>query len=236
LKEDLLYEDPKALVDKYFAATPQTATRLSLQPGMQGVGSMVNRYGNDPNFRNRRITMINIPFMIMYRTVHGDVSHLRTVDLRADRQSPLTEQNYCLDIIVAPGKEKQLLPTLEKELNERFAVRGALEKQIKPVYVLQLAEAGKTGQLTPAKRTEQYLMAQGDQFEGKEVTTRQLADYLENFGIVDRPVLDETGLAAAYDISLQFEPENKESLTAALQRLGLRLTQSEREIQVLVLR
>jgi uncharacterized protein (TIGR03435 family) len=236
LKEDLLYEDPMTLVEKYVPATPQTASQLNIQPAIQGAPSFVHRYDNDPNFRNRRITMINVPFMIMYRAAYGDLSHLRTLDLRADRQNQLTGQSYCLDIIVAQGKEKELLPTLEKELNERFAIRGALEKQTKPVYVLQLVEVGKTRQLTPATRTEQYLMAQGNRFEGKEVTVKQLVDYLENFGIVDRPVVDGTGLTAAYNISLQFEPENRESLKAGLQRLGLRLDKSEREIQVLVLR
>jgi uncharacterized protein (TIGR03435 family) len=236
VKEDLLGADPESILNNYFAATPQTASRFMIHPAIPNARSFSTLYVNNADFRNRRMTMVNMPLSVLYRMAHGDVSHLRTVDLQDDPKSPLTKADYCLDVIVAKGKEAELRPFLQEELNKSFAIRGKLEKQIKPVYVLQIVDAAKAGRLTPSTRTEQSLVAGGSGFEGQEVTIRELADYLENFGIVNLPVVDETGLTAVYDISLQFEPENKESLTAALQRLGLRLTQSEREIEVLVLR
>jgi uncharacterized protein (TIGR03435 family) len=236
LKEDLQYTNPQLIADTYFAASAHTASRVLIQPEVPGAASYENRYANDSAFQNRRITFINIPLLDMYRLAHGDISRLRTISQRTGGESPSYLQKYCLDIIVDKGKEKTLLPRLAKELRDRFSIQGKREKQSQPVYVLQVADQSKAGQLTASSQGDGYLMAQADSFEGKELKINQLTQYLENFGILPLPVVDETGLKAVYNISLKFEPERKESLLMALHQIGLQLTESQREIEVLLLK
>ena len=203
---------------------------------MEGSGRFDERNTQVPSLTNGRNTMINFPLLIMYQASHGGMTARRTINMMANSERKRMEQGYCLDIIVPKGKEQELLPTLEKELSKRFAIGGRLEKQNIPVYVLQVADSANIKQFTAATNGEGYLMAQADSFVGKQVKINQLTAYLENFGIVDLPVVNETGLPNTYDLSIKFEPQKKESLLKALQLVGLQLTKAHRVIEVLVLR
>ena len=53
--------------------------------------------------------------------------------------------------------------------------------------------------------------------------------------ILDKPVLDETGLVGQYDWEFAYDPGNPESLLDAVrQKLGLQITAARRTIEVLV--
>ncbi len=120
-------------------------------------------------------------------------------------------------------------------LAERFKLKMHRETRRLQVYALLLAKAGKTGpQLVPhsedppcsnvatgaAQVTAKSFLnpcgllsvistPQGFQFGTRNVTMQYLADNLPDIPGVDlrRPLLDRTGLAGAYDITLLFIPE-----------------------------
>lgn len=236
LKADRVLANPRDAMKQYYTVPAETQSRLVIQPALAGVGSTEYRYGDDPDFRNRRLTLINMPLNIICQMAYGDISQNRTISLRADRNDPSSWQPYCVDVIVPKGQEAALLPALAKELSDRFGMTGTLEKHTKPVYVLEVADPAKVEGLVSRAGTKELYMAGGDRYDGKQVTITNLVDYLENFGVLDLPVVDDTGLTARYNIAFGFEPEKKGSLFTALQGIGLRLTRSEREIQLLVVR
>ena len=76
----------------------------------------------------------------------------------------------------------------------------------------------------------------GSEFNANNVPVgKAMADYLEVFGIVGLPVLDETGDVKRYDISFQWEPEKKGAVREFLQSLGLQLQKQQREYEVLLI-
>ena len=59
-----------------------------------------------------------------------------------------------------------------------------------------------------------------------------LARALES--VLGRPVVDETDTSGAFDVDLQWDPDDVESLRAALESLGLTLEEATRELELLV--
>ncbi len=233
LKQDNLVEDP---MQAYFAVADTVRQRLLIQPQIPGLGGSSRRHLNDPVFRGRRLTVFNLPLESIYRIAYGDLPHGRAEDQTGGENGQQHQTMYCLDLIVPKGQEHTLLPTLRRELAERFGVKAGLEKRRKAVYVLRVADPEKVSGLKKSAATEEKLTARSGAFSGEGVRLGSVGEYLESFGIVKQPVVDETGVATRFDLSLTFEQERPESLTEALRQLGLKLAQAEREIEVLVFR
>jgi uncharacterized protein (TIGR03435 family) len=66
----------------------------------------------------------------------------------------------------------------------------------------------------------------------KAMTIRSLASMLEK--PIGRPVFDETGLTAKYDVNLTFDADNPQTLVDALRKLGFRVEPARRSIEFLV--
>ena len=77
--------------------------------------------------------------------------------------------------------------------------------------------------------------ARGDYFSGKGVTLDTFADYLESFGVVDKPVVNETAIDGYYTIEFSFDPENPDSFYKSLGEMGIGIKRASRPIEVLVL-
>ncbi|OGX82688.1 TIGR03435 family protein [Hymenobacter coccineus] len=232
LVKDDLVENPMAT---YFPANAATPPHFLIQPAMQGLGSMMRTYPqNSSVFHNRRLIAINLPLAMLYRLAYGDPSDYRTLDLRPKAPAGAPEPMYCFDLIVARGQEATLRPTLRRELAARFELRAALEPRTKPVYLLKVANARR---LPPAVGpADAGTAASGGGYEAPNAPLATLADYLEGFGVVKRPVLDATGLATRYNLHFEFQPEKPGDLQRALGALGLVLEEAERPVDVLVLR
>jgi uncharacterized protein (TIGR03435 family) len=232
LKEDNLVEDPLA----YFAVPADAPPRFLVQPELKGVGGLSHSYLRDPVFKGRRLTMVNLPLESVYRLAYGSLPYGRTVDLTSAASLEENGKKYCLDILVPKGQEAQLLPTLRKELQQLFALRATMEKQVRPVYVLQVSDAGKVKKMPLSTAAAKGVDAHAGEFDGKRVGFADVADYLESFGMVNLPVVDETRNKALYDLFFEFEPEKKGAIHEALAKLGLKLEKAERPIDVLVFR
>jgi uncharacterized protein (TIGR03435 family) len=234
-KQDSIYTDTKSIIEKYFAAKPGTENRFLIQPEIKGISSFYKNYHKDAHFANRRLTMINLPLSTIYRIAYKDISLMRTLDLTTKKPNKGPDESYCMDIIVAKGKEADLLSHLKEGLSEHYDIEAVLEKRKKKVYVLELTRTEKI-QRAISNIKEGDFSARGDAFNGEGVSLEKIAQYLEQFGVVNLPVVDETGDSKKYNISFTFEPENKESLKNALQHIGLKLKEAQREIEILVLR
>lgn len=220
-------------IKEYFFAADTVKSRLLIQPEIKGGPSMQRKFGDSPAFKNRRLTMINLTLQNMYRIAYGDFAYGRVIDQTANAEKN-KEERFCLDLITQTPEE--LLPTLRSELLKRFELQAKIEQYPKSAYVLKVEDPAKVAKITVSK-----IEGKGDYgggsgtFSGDGVVFADLAGYLESFGIVNLPVIDETNTNTKFNIQLVYQPENPASLTKALAELGLKLEKADRKIDMLVL-
>jgi uncharacterized protein (TIGR03435 family) len=122
---------------------------------------------------------------------------------------------------------KEVSAMLAALLEDRFQIKSHREKKDFPVYALQVAKGGIKAVEAPLDPEERTITAVGtggpqgtvinfprgaslsvgsNRIEAKKFAMQALADTLARF--MDRPVVDETGLTATYDISLTLAPED----------------------------
>ena len=169
----------------------------------------------------------------------------------------------CYDIniqVSANSTLDQNLLILRSLLADRFKLKMHRTTQETPVYLLALAESGKTGPqlrrhmddavcdnpraslpLPPGPyptsplpcRGGPYL--QGNRLSAFDVDMDTLARFLTGGFMIDRPVLNETGLKGAFDFDLAPASGSKDSFIAGLaSQLGLKLEPAIRDINLLV--
>lgn len=233
LKEDKMVEDP---VKAYFNAADTVQSRLLIQPEIKGISSMSRTYPTDSNFKKRRITMFNLPLETIYRIAYNDQPYGRIIDLTPKENIKQNKTNYCIDLIVPKGHENELMPTLITALQSRFDLKASIETRSKEVYLLKIADTVKIKQLKQSADKEETFGGSNGAFSGQCVKLGKIANYLEGFGLVKMPVVDETGSDVKYDIEFNYQPEKKGSLTDALTALGLKLEKGERDIDMLIFR
>jgi uncharacterized protein (TIGR03435 family) len=127
------------------------------------------------------------------------------------------------------GKTDEVWEMLKALLAERFHMKTHLQTKDLPIYALTVIQGGikaKEDPLDPIERSVEAVSSSsaittvsklprgatlaigGNKIEAKKFTMGTLANELTRF--VDRPVVDQTGLAAdaAYDLTLELTPED----------------------------
>jgi uncharacterized protein (TIGR03435 family) len=163
---------------------------------------------------------------------------------------------------IAARTPGQILPTHDEQmkmlrslLKERFQLTFHREPKEFSIYALELAKGGP--KLKPSEEPEQPpTVGPGVVYPGRVVlpghnaTVHELASLLQR-AILDRPVVDRTGLTGRYDFSLEWAPNETEfggdvgaapESAAALplfeaiqQQLGLRLEATRGPVDALVI-
>jgi len=145
--------------------------------------------------------------------------------------------------------DSQLEPMLQALLKDRFALATHQETRPMPVYYLVVAPGGVKMPLYPAPD-------KGPEHPGDDASVRgfpmmrgalpmsQLADSMSR--LVDRPVIDKTGLIGRYSFFLSFAPISPQSgektsefappdfFTAVQKQLGLKLEPAKDNVTVVV--
>jgi uncharacterized protein (TIGR03435 family) len=154
---------------------------------------------------------------------------------------------------VRPNLDEQM-GMLRKLLGERFELAFHRESKELPVYVLTVAKNGPRLKESPAASDGAPVLVNSvfpDRvlLPARNATMAQFASVMQR-AVLDRPVVDKTGLTAKYDFDLEWAPDEtqfsgrltmapaeppKPDLFAALQRqLGLRLEAGRGPVDVLV--
>jgi uncharacterized protein (TIGR03435 family) len=152
----------------------------------------------------------------------------------------------------APEQQMAMLRTL---LTERFSLALHTEPKEFPVYVLSVAKGGSKLKESAAPDAQPALVsrvypADYIQLPARNATMEQFAATLTR-AIVDRPVLDRTGLTEKYDFDLEWtyddsqfggnlpplaaQSSGKPDLFAALQQVGLKLESTRAAIDTIVI-
>ena len=148
---------------------------------------------------------------------------------------------------LAPGAQKtEKQKMVQALLAERFHLETHQETRELPIYTLVVAKGGPSFMASPAKGTS-YSMGRGTlTIEGGDSTVEMMAANLAN--VLERPVLDETGIKGRYLMKLRWMPEDGQApmlngapdtslpslFTAVEEQLGLKLVPGKGPVSVLV--
>lgn len=221
---NLTYED---IMNIHFSAADTVTQRFMIQPKIKGAPGFSTTHLDNSIFNGRRITAINCGLSNLYRIAYNDFPYSRTIDKIPDPE----KKSYCVDIIVADKKE--LLPQFKKELSKIFDVRAEVRLEMKDVYVLRITDLQKVKKIPHNVSGKRTYYARHGEIDQECITLTDLAAYLESYGIVNLPVVDETNIAQKFDIKFSFQPEDPRTLTKILTDMGLTLEKAQRKIDML---
>jgi uncharacterized protein (TIGR03435 family) len=226
-----------------FAQTPSSTQAFevaSVKPTEPGT--------HDFHFRspNHGIDAVNIPLeeFILY------AYNLKSIQLTGGPDW-IRHENY--DIVAkapANATNDQIPKMLQTLLAERFKLANHGETRVLPIYALSVGKGGpKFRARTEARPGDGNFKIGAGRLSGQGVTMHDLADMLVR--VVDRIVVEKTGLAGKFDINLQWTPDvtsaigndreaapdpNGPSLVTALsEQLGLRLEPSKAPVPVVII-
>jgi uncharacterized protein (TIGR03435 family) len=151
---------------------------------------------------------------------------------------------------------RQIQSLVQKLLAQRFKLSLHRDKKELPVY--ELSKAGAVAKLTRSAEDPKQMQGLFFQDLGKlKVSNETLQDFanLMQFEVLDRPVIDRTGLTGRYDFTLDWTPDESQframgavithpngsinqppPLTAAIQgQLGLKLDSTMASVEVIVI-
>jgi uncharacterized protein (TIGR03435 family) len=156
---------------------------------------------------------------------------------------------------VRPSADDQML-MLQSLLTDRFQLRFHTEEKDLSYYALTVARSGaklKESVAAPDERTvliNQVYPGDYIHLPAHNATMAQFAAMLQR-AVLDRPVLDRTGLTGKYDFDLEWTPDDsqfdghmppikpdnsgKPDIFAALQQIGLRLESAKGPVPVIVI-
>ena len=197
-----------------------------------------------PELRNGQLLAQKVTLRMMLAVAYG-VTEPRIV-------GPGWLDNYRFDIAGRSPKDvpdSELKTMLRTLLEERFKLKSHMEKRLMPVYHLSVAKGGVKMPLYPAsdsgpERPWEKAEYRGPMVRGA-VTTGELADMLAR--LVERPVINKTGLPEKYSLFLSFAPLSPQTsdrvvehgppeLFKALQdQLGLKLQSSKDDVELVVI-
>ena len=163
------------------------------------------------------------------------------------------------DVLGKPDVEgqpnnRQLRALIQKLLANRFSLKFHREKRELSVYLIVVAKTGAKLTLADGDpKADPLMFFYGPaKFNAKNTTMADFAGLLQR-GVLDRPVLDQTGLTARYDFGLLWRaeaplggpgnnpplPSDSDALpdifTAIQQQLGLRLEAAKTPTEVMVI-
>lgn len=229
LKKDNTEFDPS--ID-YFAVDSTINESFVIQPYNPDIPTFTKAFSGI--FKDRRLSLHNVTIPKMYRDAFETSSYRLVYEVDESHYDYKKPKNkYNVDIIIPAGKENELHRIFQQKLLNSFELKARVDHQEREVVVLsRLKDTSLL--LVPSTEPQSYT-ARGDNFKSEGARLEDFRSYLENFGIVGYPVVDETGIEGFHSIDFSFDPENSGSFMKSLNALGLKVKKEKRVIEVLVL-
>ncbi len=169
---------------------------------------------------------------------HAD---LFNIEAKPPASSKSSESNPNNPKLPPNQEQRQMLQAL---LVDRFHLKYTIETREGPVYLL--VKTNREPKLTGPKDENAYPWAgsvgggaiSGDGLAGTNITMAQLAGRLSPY--MGRPVIDRTGLAAAYDFKFEYHGDDRtndliSTILTSVQALGLKLETGKGPVKTLVI-
>ena len=147
------------------------------------------------------------------------------------------------------ANEDRMKIMVQSLLVERFDLKFHRESKEMPAYVLTVSKSGPKIQPDMSGETGRVSRKGAGVVAGAKASMAQLAEALSDVAlngryILDRPVLDRTGLSGVYDFVLSWTPEPSGStpdlsgpslFTAIQEQLGLKLETQKAQVEIFVI-
>jgi uncharacterized protein (TIGR03435 family) len=222
----------------------EVATIKPSAPEAQGQGINVNRSGD--------FTTRNTPLFELIKFSYG-VHGKQVVN------GPAWTESERFDIMAkadTPGMPNaaQLKSAVQKLLTERFGLAFHREKRELSAYVITVDKAGV--KMTKSQNNGVPLPGFGGRGPGaigvRNATMAEFADFLQS-RVLERPVVDQSGLTDRYDFTLEWKPDpsqlgpnapaqlpqniedRPDLMTAIRMQLGLKIESTKAPVEVLVI-
>jgi uncharacterized protein (TIGR03435 family) len=224
----------------------EVATIKPSVPDSPGQGLNVGRGGGNA------FTTLNLPVIELIKFAYG-------VHGKQVTGGPGWLESEKVDILAKPDtpgipNATQLRTMVQKLLAERFGLEFHREKRELSAYVITLDKAGV--KMAKVEGNRGNLPGFGGRGPGaigvRNSTMPEFADFLQA-RILERPVVDQTGLTDRYDFTLEWKPdpsqlgpnapatlpanleERPDLMTAIRQQLGLKIEAGKAAVEVLVI-
>jgi uncharacterized protein (TIGR03435 family) len=162
---------------------------------------------------------------------------------------------YDIDLVVAEGVQVNQCEeaVLAELMADRFKLKFHREQRMMAVYVLEVAKGGSKLKAADANSVEN---SQCEHLGACSFHNRTLANFARfmQFVVMDKPVVDKTGIAGEFDFTLRWTPDESqfngmgfrvpvpdgtaplpELFTAIQEQLGLKLEPQKTSTEVLVI-
>lgn len=133
---------------------------------------------------------------------------------------------------------QQMQPMLQALLEDRFRLKLHRETRELPAFALVVGKGGP--KLTASAFADSRISVGHGIFTGQKIDMAGLADALAMDS--DRTIVDRTGLAGQFDVTLKWNPDATDSdpaavslFTAIQEQLGLKLEATKAPVEVLVI-
>ncbi len=144
-----------------------------------------------------------------------------------------TRYDLVVETPVQTAAIEPLLPSLQAFLADRFKLQTHREQKLMPVYNLSVGDGELKIKPSAEDRTQQRfaLFVQGPPtaraVPGRNATMAEMANLMQH-AIMNRPVIDKTGLTGRYNFDLEWAsrqapPGSGPDIFQAVQQLGLKL-------------
>jgi uncharacterized protein (TIGR03435 family) len=146
----------------------------------------------------------------------------------------LADTRYAITGIAANPRDFQ--PLFQAELTRQFHLLSHREARVIPVYVLKPLNTPSKLQ-PPVTAGAPSTISGGDGNNSIRLLRSTIASFAEMLGnVVNRPVIDESGLDGPFEINLRWKAGNSTDLQTAVQdQLGIQLADERRSVDVLVI-
>jgi len=178
------------------------------------------------------IEMWNSTIPRLYQTLFDVASYHRVVykDSLSEEDFPYDNANrYNMTIEVSDNYQPKWKKTGINFLNENFDVNAKMGVDNLDCYVLKNID----NIIKESNSDKPEYMFMGSILKSKKIKISQLAEYLENFAGL--PVLDKTNLNGEYDIELEWQGVDFQTLHSELKKYGLKLEKSDKKLPVEVM-
>lgn len=213
----------------------------------------------DPAFGGILVGMPGGNFSARGFTLRDLIAFAYSMDNRQVVDLPKALESERYDILGKPPSGAQLNPNtarpmLQALLAERFQLKFHRDTREMPIYEVTVAKGGhkmkerKEGDGGEARR----MLFNGPNVPGRDVSVAMLAEGLQKL-VLDRPVVDKSGLTGNYDFELHWRPEatqfggrggqlaaanvnddRPDIFTAMQEQLGLKLEPAKGKADVIV--
>lgn len=229
-KRDVINFDPSLPLSE----NENFSYQVTITPFKDGYPAFSNATGGGV-YKGRRIFATNLSARTLYEIAHRYPPKIRTIMAVSNPEKfKWSRKNaICFDLIVPEELGDQRFDIMRNQLDTYFGLRSRIDERTLDVKVLRRTEGIQLKIKKSDGGTETESSYGGKGLFMKASPIANLASFLESqMNVV---IADETDLRGKYDLEIPWYNESPEQIYEELKNIGLELTDTKREVEVLII-